>query len=110
MPIYHLAEAAHWAVAASEGYPWSTRGATVEQVGFVHASDAHQVDVVAAYVFAGAEEPLVLLELDEAAIATAGVEVRREDGGDGELFPHIYGVLDPAWVTAVTPYPVPRTE
>lgn len=27
----------------------------------------------------------------------------REDGGDGTLYPHVYGPIDPAWVTEVRP-------
>lgn len=31
------------------------------------------------------------------------MDVRLEDGGTGELFPHVYGPLDPAWVVEVHP-------
>jgi uncharacterized protein (DUF952 family) len=29
--------------------------------------------------------------------------VVEEDGGTGELFPHVYGPIDPAWVVDVLP-------
>jgi uncharacterized protein (DUF952 family) len=45
----------------------------------------------------------VVLVLDEQAFEDAGIQVRREDGGDGELFPHIYGAIDPSWATDIRP-------
>jgi len=42
--LYHLTLAEDWRLAKQQGfYPWSTRGMTLEQVGFVHASWRHQV-------------------------------------------------------------------
>ena len=100
MPILHLATADDWNAAVASGrYAVSTRGATLEQVGFIHCSTPDQLAEVAGAVWAGSREELVVLELEEAAIREAGVEVRYE-GGDGKLYPHIYGAIDPQWVRA----------
>lgn len=52
-----------------------------------------------------ADDPaeLVVLALDEVAIAASAVPLRWEDGGGGEFFPHIYGPILPAWVIDVRP-------
>src|SRR5690606_19932709 len=78
-PLWHLAEAAHWREALSTGrYERSTRGATLAEVGFVHASYPEQLPGVARLLYARATEPLVVLEIDPGALAAAGVEVRLE--------------------------------
>jgi uncharacterized protein (DUF952 family) len=102
--ILHLAHVADWAQAQSDGeYRWSSRGTSLEQEGFIHCSTPEQVGGVAARFYADDPNPLVVLVLDEAAIATSGIDLIYEDGGNGELFPHIYGPISPAWVTAVRP-------
>jgi uncharacterized protein (DUF952 family) len=45
-------------------------------------------------------DDLVVLVIDQARHTA---EVRHEDGGDGELFPHIYGPLPVSAVTEVIP-------
>jgi kanamycin kinase len=79
----------------------STRGATLDDVGFVHASFAHQVATIGELLYAGAAEPLVVLTIDT---ARAGVPVRVEnlEGGD-ERFPHLYGELPTSAVVDVRP-------
>lgn len=116
MAVYHLALASDWSVAEERGsYPVSTRGATIEQVGFLHgSSDRPQVDAVARRFYADVAEPLVLLTLDEAILVAHGLQVRREPADPalpsadaGELFPHVYGGPVPvAAVVAATPYVV----
>jgi uncharacterized protein (DUF952 family) len=105
MSILHIALLSDWDAAVTAGtYRVSTLGASLDEVGFIHASENRdQVSRVAQFVYADETEPLVVLVLDEHEIEAAGVAVRREDGGDGELFPHIYGAIDPAWVTDVRP-------
>jgi glutathione S-transferase len=102
--ILHIAHSDDWerALLADE-YRWSSRGRTLDEQGFIHASTSEQVARVASAFYADDTQPLVVLVLDEAAIAESGVEVRYEDGGEGELFPHIYGHILPAWVTEVRP-------
>lgn len=97
-PLWHLAEQAHWEEALRSGsYDRSTRGASLGEVGFIHASYPEQLPGVAAAHYARVTEPLVVLEIDPARLASAGVEVRVEPAvladPDSELFPHIYGAL-----------------
>lgn len=84
--LLHLTEASLWR-GADPVYPWSTSGLSFEQVGFVHLSGAEQVTRVAEFLYREVDGELVVLELDESALRAAGVEVRWEDGGDGEEFP-----------------------
>lgn len=100
--IYHIADRLQWeeAIVAGE-YRWSTLGLDLDEVGFIHCSFAHQVEGVADRFYSDHPSPLVVLEIDMSAPGREGVEVRAEDGGAGELFPHIYGPIDPSWVVAV---------
>ncbi len=97
--VLHLTELSSWERAQTAGeYRQSTRGATLAEVGFIHCSSPGQLPVVAGHIYPDFSGELVVLELDAAAIAAAGREIRLEDGGDGELFPHLYGVLRTDWV------------
>jgi uncharacterized protein (DUF952 family) len=98
--IFHITEPSLWERAVADGvYTGSTRDATLADVGYVHCSFRHQVEPVANYVYADFDGPLVLLEVDTEGV---GAEMRVEnlDGGT-EGFPHIYGALPTAAVTAV---------
>lgn len=104
--IYHLALAEEWRQAKAEGvYRRSTRGLSLEQVGFIHASGAHQIAATFArfYADAGAVQ---LLTIDPARLAAAGIAVLEEEAaeGSGELFPHIHGPLPCSAVLAAEPY------
>ena len=99
--ILHLAPLEDWEAARSAGvYRQSTRGATLADVGYIHCSGEGQLPVVASFIYADYAGDLVVLELDAAAIAAAGIAIRFEDGGNGELFPHLYGELKTEWVRA----------
>lgn len=99
--IYHIADRLHWEEALAAGeYRWSTLGLDLDEVGFIHCSFTHQVEGVAGRFYTDHPSPLVVLEIDSSAPGRAGVDVRVEDGGAGELFPHIYGPIDPDWVVA----------
>jgi glutathione S-transferase len=101
-PIFHIAEASAWNAALSAGeYRHSTRGRTLEEVGFIHCARRDQVEQVANALYAG-EQGLVLLSIDRGRV---GAEVREEhiDGAD-DLFPHIYGPLNVDAVTRVVPF------
>jgi uncharacterized protein (DUF952 family) len=103
-PLWHLAELEHWQAALRTGtYDRSTRGAALSEVGFIHASYPEQLPGVAKLLYSRVPEPLVVLEIDPAALAEAGVPVRLEPGDPGDpgspLFPHLYGALP---VSAVT--------
>ena len=104
MTILHLAHRDDWETAVATGeYRTSTRGATLDEVGFIHASYPDQLPRVAAFVHAGDDQELCVLVLDDELIRADGVRVVDEDGGDGELYPHIYGPLRPRWVVEVRP-------
>jgi uncharacterized protein (DUF952 family) len=102
MRILHLASASDWRAALESGwYRTSTRGRSLADVGYIHASSPDQLAAVAEFVYAGCEDELVVLVMDDDAIRATGTQVRYEDGGDGELFPHIYGPIRPADVSDV---------
>jgi len=59
--------------------------------GFIHFSTTHQVKETAAKYFAGASA-LMLVAFNDADL---GAGVRYEPSRGGDLFPHLYGPLDP---------------
>ena len=104
MQILHIATAADWEDAVVAGvYRVSTRGVTIDDEGFIHASTAQQVQATASRFYADAEGPLVVLVLDSARLEAGGVPVLLEDAGSGELFPHLYAELPVALVDDVRP-------
>ncbi|HEY8790787.1 MAG TPA: DUF952 domain-containing protein [Actinopolymorphaceae bacterium] len=78
-------------------------GATLDDVGLIHASAPGQLRTVAEFAYASCEDALVVLVMDDDAIRATGTPVRYEDGGDGELYPHIYGPIRTAFVTGILP-------
>src|SRR4051794_33536075 len=102
MAIFHVTTQAEWEAADAVGtYRISTKGATLDEVGFIHASSTEQLPRVASFLYRDSDEPLVVLELDDDGIRASGIRIPWEDGGAGELFPHIYGPVDTAFVVAV---------
>lgn len=104
--IYHLAEAEHWERALAAGsYEQSSRGLTLEQVGFIHASSWEQLGPVAQRFYSSAPDRLVVLEIDIDALTEAGSLVRDELGDPADpsspLYPHIYGPLPTSCVCRV---------
>jgi uncharacterized protein (DUF952 family) len=103
MRIFHLATAADWAAAQVSGaYTTSTRGVTLDQQGYIHASRADQWEAVRERFYADADEPLVLLEIDSDLLDVPLVDEPPAPGVE-ETFPHIYGPLSPHAVVDVTP-------
>lgn len=105
--LYHLALRPEWNAARREGsYRRSTRGRSLEEVGFIHLSAAHQVEATARRFYGDVPRgALLLLTLDPARLADAGLEVRQEPApGTGELFPHLYGALPLEAVLLAQPY------
>jgi uncharacterized protein (DUF952 family) len=103
--IFHLATRADWRNATRTGsYRTSTRGRTLAEEGFIHASRAGQVTGVAQAFYADVDEPLVLLQIDPALLGSK-VRLERPVGSD-EDFPHIYGPIPTGAVVAATPYVV----
>ena len=70
--------------------------------GYIHFSTAQQVAGTAAKHFAGQADLVV------AAIPAdlLGPALKWEASRDGDLFPHLYGVLDPALAAWVEPMPL----
>jgi len=104
--LYHLALADDWHQAQRQGlYRHSTRGLSLEQVGFIHASHAHQIAATFRRFYRDAG-PVRLLTIDPQRLAAAGVTVRQEPAaeGSGELFPHLYGALPCSAVLAAEPF------
>jgi uncharacterized protein (DUF952 family) len=90
--IYHIAYQRDWAEARSVGrYTVSTRGVSLSDQGFIHASTAGQVADAANQFYAG-EDDLIVLVINERLLEAP---VRYEQVGEGDdVFPHIYGPLN----------------
>ncbi len=101
MFIYHIAAAADWARAQADGqYTMSTRGRTLADEGFIHASTAAQVALVASSFYQG-EPDLLLLVIDTDRV---DAEIRYEHvPGQALPYPHIYGPLNLAAIVQTRP-------
>jgi glutathione S-transferase len=100
MRIFHLATADDWAQAQESGtYTTSTRGVSLEQEGYIHASREDQWRDVHRRYYADATEPLVLLEVETDLLTSRVVEERPAPEAT-DTFPHVYGPIDPAAVVA----------
>jgi uncharacterized protein (DUF952 family) len=102
--VFHIAERPDWEAARDAGGPYemSTRGQSLAEVGFIHASrDEEQVRTVQRAFYADLDD-LVLLVVD-----TKDLDVREEPVGD-DVFPHIYGPIPLDAVIDVRP--LPRTR
>lgn len=101
-PIYHASLVEDWTAAQAAGeYAVSTRGRTLAQEGFLHASYADQVPGVLHRFYADVTQPMVLLVIDPDRLTVPLVP--ESPPGLAEKFPHIYGPLDPAAVVDVVP-------
>lgn len=101
MTIYHIAYATDWASAKANGeYRLSTKGRTLEEQGFIHASDLHQLLSTADFVYRDDDAAaLVVLVIDPEKLGP-GIEVRYEQvPGSADPFPHIFGPISPDAVT-----------
>jgi uncharacterized protein (DUF952 family) len=104
MTILHIAERTDWEAARDSGGPYemSTRGRTLADVGFIHASrDEEQVRTVQRAFYADLDD-LVLLVIDP-----DGLDVRDEPVGE-DVFPHIYGPIPISAIIDVRPLPQTR--
>jgi uncharacterized protein (DUF952 family) len=92
--IFHLALERDWNDAVASGfYTTSTRGRTLQQEGFIHASRADQWESVRSHFYADVSEPLLLLMIDTDRLTSPWREDEVPEAGDS--FPHIYGPLNP---------------
>ncbi len=100
--IYHLALASDWAEAQQAGeYAISTRGRTLADEGFIHASRVDQWPAIRDRFYADVTASLVLLEIDPNRLASPLVVEFVAEAGDS--FPHIYGPLNLDAVLQATP-------
>jgi uncharacterized protein (DUF952 family) len=106
MRILHIATSEDWAAAQESGpYTVSSRGATLADQGFIHASTSRQAPLVLATFYADLDPAgLCVLVVDVAASEKAGSPVQWDPVDDLRgPFPHIYGPIVPAAVVAVLP-------
>ncbi len=93
--IYHLVTPAAWQAADPVRYEASS----LATEGFIHCSNRGQV-AWAANRFYREEPELLMLGIE---VDRLGSAVRDEDGGNGQLFPHVYGPIERQAVTSITP-------
>jgi glutathione S-transferase len=91
-PLFHAAMPDDWAAAFQTGeYTMSTRGQTLDDVGFIHCSTREQVEATANRFYADVDQ-LVLLTVDPLKVPSR-IEWEPPAPGVDTLFPHIYGPL-----------------
>ncbi len=98
--IWHIALHADWLHAHRVGeYLMSTRGMTLDEVGYIHCSTPEQIEGVAERFYDDLDK-LLLLEIDPDRVGSTIIEEPPAPGVE-ELFPHIYGPLPIAAVRSV---------
>jgi uncharacterized protein (DUF952 family) len=91
--LFHAALRPDWEAALRVGrYEVSTRGVTLADEGFIHASYQNQVERVVNTFYADVDE-LVLLEIDRDGLDVPVVDESASGDPADEHFPHIYGAL-----------------
>jgi uncharacterized protein (DUF952 family) len=95
--IYHMCRADEWASAVEAG---TYRGSSQDQAdGFIHFSTAAQI-VESARKHRAGQDGLLLVAVDADRL---GDRLKWEPSRGGDLFPHLYGPLDPAESTSARP-------
>lgn len=98
--IYHVCRAEEWEAALGLG---RYEGSSQDRAdGFIHFSSAAQVKESCAKHRAG-QDGLVLLKVDGEKL---GSSLKWEPSRRGELFPHLYGALNPSAVLSARPLPL----
>ena len=94
--IYHITTPAEWQAAQATGV---YKPQSYDQDGFIHCSDAYQIEGTANRYYKDAPE-LIVLEIDPEKTAA---EVIYEQASDGRAmrFPHLYGLLEIDAVSSV---------
>lgn len=101
--IYKLLDRPAWDAATAEGM---FKGSELDLAdGFIHFSSAPQAAETARRYFSGRDD-LVLVAVDTGSL---GAALRWEPSRGGALFPHLYGTLAIAHVTAVHEAPLDAT-
>lgn len=100
-PLFHLALESDWKAALQHGdYRVSTRGLSLEQVGFIHLSWQEQLQDTFDRFYADAGAVLSL-RIDPKLVSAP---LRADAIHTGVLFPHLYGPLPIASVVEVSPF------
>jgi uncharacterized protein (DUF952 family) len=100
MRVYKILKRAEWEPARRAG---RFEGAAIDlRDGYIHLSTATQATETARLYFAG-QADLILLQIDGERL---GAALKWEPSRGGQLFPHLYGALDPALVEAVIDVPL----
>lgn len=95
--IYHLAFRADWEAGLASG---EYRAPSLADEGFIHASgDEEQMLRVAARLFAGRTD-LLALDVDTERLPNDS-PVIREPARSGEIYPHVYGPINPDAIVQV---------
>jgi uncharacterized protein (DUF952 family) len=98
--IYHMCRADEWAAAIKTGtYSGSSQDLAD---GFIHFSTAAQI-VESAKKHRAGQDGLLLVAVD---VDRLGDRVKWEPARNGELFPHLYGPLEPAESASARPLPL----
>jgi uncharacterized protein (DUF952 family) len=101
--LVHIAERDEWTRGLDSG---AYRPASLDEVGFVHASTAYSL-LLPANLFYRGRRDLVVLCIDQSLL---GAELRWEEPEPTvEAFPHVYGPVNPDAVVAVFDFP-PRED
>lgn len=108
--ILHVASTDDWDAALAAGqYEVSSRGVSLADEGFIHASTSRQAPGVLERYYSDLDPAgLVVLVLDIELLEASGSKVRWDDvQGSPDPFPHIYGPITPGAAVAVLPLPLP---
>jgi uncharacterized protein (DUF952 family) len=98
--VFKIVDAEEWRTAVAAGI---YHGSSDDRAsGFIHFSARHQLAATAARHFAGRHGLL----LAAFAAADLGPALVWEPSRGGDLFPHLYGSLDPAAARWVRPLPL----
>jgi len=98
--IYHMCPSEAWTAALAAG---TYSGTAQDQAdGFIHFSTKDQI-VESARKHRAGQHSLVLVAVDAERL---GDRVKWEEARGGQLFPHLYGPLDPAESASVRPLPL----
>jgi uncharacterized protein (DUF952 family) len=104
--IFHVALRQDWDAAQQAGrYEMSSRGVTLAEEGFIHASTHEQLPGTVERYYGDLDPAeLLVLEIDPDACEAAGSAVKWEHvPGARAPFPHVFGPVPVTAVTAVHP-------
>jgi uncharacterized protein (DUF952 family) len=96
--IFRISEREQWEKAQKDGFYTDE---SLNNEGFIHMSERHQLTVVANHLYKG-QENLLLLTVETNKLVA---EVRYEQIGTDEPFPHIYGVINLDAIIAFHDFP-----